>query len=138
MATPPTKPPAVVPVPAGFRRATAKEVTPHVQAFARKALSACLPIGKQQAADVDGKVFMALTEWHYDDHVGNPGKPIWHPGISIFTPIAPKTKTQVVGSRPMPKTLATGQRVAAYDPFARPGASTDITTLMEQAGNKVV
>jgi hypothetical protein len=135
MATPPTKAPAVVPIPAGFRRALGKEITPHVQAFARQALGSALPIGKQQSADVDGKLFMALTEWHYDDHVGNPGKPCWHPGISIFTPITPKTKQQVQSG---PKTLATGQRVAAYDPFARPGASTDLTTLMENAGKKVV
>lgn len=78
--------PKVIPIPDGYRRATAKEITPAVQAFARKALAQCKPYGKLQVANVNGQMFAALTEWHYDDHVTQPGKPIWHPGISILVP----------------------------------------------------
>lgn len=133
--------PAVVQIPAGYRRAKPSEITPKVQAFARQALTSARPIGKRQAARIDGKQFEAITEWHYDDHVPNPdksNKPWWHPGISIIVPITPVPEAKLSSaSKAQPKKLATGQQVVAYDPLAR-GGSLDLTTLMENADKKVV
>ncbi|MFA5154464.1 MAG: hypothetical protein WC554_18115 [Clostridia bacterium] len=83
----PKNPYKVVPIPAGYRRALPKEITPKVQRAAVRALQQALPIGKLQATEVDGKIFAFITEGHYDDHVTKPGKPIWHPGISTVVPI---------------------------------------------------
>lgn len=83
----PKNPYKVVPLPAGYRRALPKEITPKVQRAAVRALQQCLPLGKMQATEVDGKLYMFITEGHYDDHVTKPGKPIWHPGISTVVPI---------------------------------------------------
>jgi hypothetical protein len=83
----PKNPYKVVPLPAGYRRALPKEITPKVQRAAVRALQQCLPIGKLQATEVDGKLYAFVTEAHYDDHVTKPGKPIWHPGISTIVPI---------------------------------------------------
>jgi hypothetical protein len=83
----PKNPYKVVPLPAGYRRALPKEITPKVQRAAVRALQQCLPIGKLQATEVDGKLYAFVTEGHYDDHVTKPGKPIWHPGISTIVPI---------------------------------------------------
>jgi hypothetical protein len=90
--------PKVVPIPSGYRRATQKEITAPVLAFARAALEHALPIGKNQVTvvtNVDPKskaesqqMVLALTEWHYDNHPsGGKGPPYWHPGISMFVPI---------------------------------------------------
>jgi hypothetical protein len=88
----PPSPYKVVPIPAGYRRATPKEITPKVQRAAVRALQQALPIGKMQATEVDGKLYTFVTEGHYDDHVTQPGKPIWHPGISTLVPtVQPKT-----------------------------------------------
>ena len=89
-----------VPIPAGFRRATAKEITKPVLAFARKALEHAMPIAKQQVAvvtnpDKTKRTVMALTEHHLDNHPARPSKgfkagegpAFLHPGISILTPI---------------------------------------------------
>jgi len=83
----PKNPYKVVPLPAGYRRALPKEITPKVQRAAVRALQQCLPLGKLQATEVDGKLYAFVTEGHYDDHVTKPGKPIWHPGISTIVPI---------------------------------------------------
>lgn len=83
----PKNPYKVVPIPAGYRRALPKEITPKVQRAAVRALQQCLPLGKLQATEVDGKLYAFVTEGHYDDHVTKPGKPIWHPGISTIVPI---------------------------------------------------
>jgi hypothetical protein len=120
--------PAVVKIPPGYRRAKPGEITPAVQAFARQALKQARPIGKRQAARVEGKQFEAITEWTKD--------PWWHPGISIVVPITPIPETKLAAAKP--KTTATGQRVVAYDPFARPGATTNLSELMDQADKKVV
>lgn len=91
----PKNPYKVVPIPAGYRRALPKEITPKVQRAAVRALQQCLPLGKMQATEVDGKLYMFITEGHYDDHVTKPGKPIWHPGISTVVPIVqPKSPSQ--------------------------------------------
>lgn len=87
--------PKVVPVPTGWRRAKPKEITPKVQRAAVKALQQALPIGKLQAVEVDGKLYGFSTEWHYDDHVTKPGKPIWHPGISTVVPITQPAPVKV-------------------------------------------
>lgn len=83
----PKNPYKVVPIPAGYRRALPKEISPKVQRAAVRALQQALPIGKLQATEVDGKIFAFITEGHFDDHVTKPGKPIWHPGISTVVPI---------------------------------------------------
>jgi hypothetical protein len=91
----PKNPYKVIPIPAGYRRALPKEITPKVQRAAVRALQQCLPIGKLQATEVDGKLYAFITEGHYDDHVTKPGKPIWHPGISTLVPIKqPASVTQ--------------------------------------------
>lgn len=86
-----------VPIPQGFRRATAKEITKPVLSFARNALEHAMPIGKQQVAIVTHpnkkkQTVMALTEVHWDNHPARPnqgykageGPPFQHPGISIL------------------------------------------------------
>jgi hypothetical protein len=91
----PKNPYKVIPIPAGYRRALPKEITPKVQRAAVRALQQCLPLGKLQATEVDGKLYAFVTEGHYDDHVTKPGKPIWHPGISTLVPIKqPASVTQ--------------------------------------------
>lgn len=91
--TPPI--PKVVPIPKGWRRALARECAPVVLRAAVRALQQALPIGKLQATPINGRTFGFLTEWHYDDHVTAPGKPIWHPGISTIVPIKePPTVTR--------------------------------------------
>ncbi|VVB55266.1 Putative peptidoglycan binding domain protein [uncultured archaeon] len=88
-----------VPMPSGYRRATAKEITKPVLSFARIALQHATPIGKQQVTTVTqptGKhqQVMALTEVHYDNHPPRPsegykaaeGPPFLHPGISMLVP----------------------------------------------------
>jgi hypothetical protein len=83
--------PKVVPIPKGYRRATQKEITKDVLEFSRSALTRALPIGKQQSTVIGGKLFAALTEWHYDNHPsGSKGPPYWHPGISML--VATDTK----------------------------------------------
>jgi hypothetical protein len=79
--------PKVVAIPAGWRRAYPKEITPTVQRAAVTALRQALPIAKLQVTDVNGRMFGFLTEWHYDDHCTKPGQPIWHPGISTIVAI---------------------------------------------------
>jgi hypothetical protein len=87
------------PIPEGFRRATAKEITKPVLTFARKALEHCTPVGKQQTATVTEKdkskhLVMALTEHHLDNHPARPkqgysageGPVFLHPGISMLVP----------------------------------------------------
>lgn len=128
------KPPAVVALPAGYRRLTPAETTPAVTQFARQALRQALPIGKRQAQIVGGKLVEALTEWHFDDHVPNklaPGEPFWHPGISMITPKVALPKPAV--KKPAP---VVGPQVLAYDPLTRAG-STDLESLMAQADSKI-
>jgi hypothetical protein len=88
-----------VAMPAGYRRATAKEITKPVLKFANKALEHALPIGKLQVATVTNAdktqhVVGALTEVHYDNHPPRPkqgykayeGPEFLHPGISMLVP----------------------------------------------------
>lgn len=91
--------PKYVPIPKGYRRALAKEITPVVQRAAVRALQQALPIGKLQATEVNGKVYAFQTEWHYDDHVTKPGKPIWHPGISTLVPTVQPKASSILASQ---------------------------------------
>ena len=134
MATSKGKPPAYVPIPAGYRRLTVAETTPAVTEFAKLALRSALPIGKRQAQIIGGKLVEAITEWHYDNHVPNkaaPGEPFYHPGISMITPV--KALAKPAEKKPS----AAGPQVLAYDPLTKPG-STDLASLMEQADSRVV
>lgn len=89
----------VVPMPAGYRRATPKEITKPVLKFAQTALQHALPVGKKQTATVTNPdktqhLVMALTEVHWDNHPPRPkqgfkayeGPEFLHPGISILVP----------------------------------------------------
>lgn len=88
------KPGTQVPDPNGYRRASSKEITPTVQHFAVVALSKVNPIGKRQSTVVEGKQYLAQSEWHFDNHPkGGKGPAFWHPGISIFVPKAPIAPT---------------------------------------------
>jgi hypothetical protein len=98
-ASPYSKPGAPVPTPKGYRRAIAKEITPKVQGFAAASLSKlsviskksgqAATIGKQYSGVVDGKQWLAQSEWHFDNHPDPKRAPYYHFGVSIFTPIAP-------------------------------------------------
>jgi len=97
--------PKLVPIPSGYRRAKANEVTKPVLQFARLALEDALPIGKHQTTVINGhtttdeekkgakgktaeRTIIAQTEYHYDNHPsGGKGDPYWHPGISILVPV---------------------------------------------------
>jgi hypothetical protein len=93
----PPNPYKVIPIPPGYRRALPTEISPRVQRGAVQALQNCLPIGKRQAAIIDGKLYEYITEGHYDDHVTAPGKPIWHPGISTIVPkVQPKNLKEIL------------------------------------------
>ena len=87
----------VVPIPIGYRRATAKEITKPVLKFAQTALKHATPVGKKQTATITNpdktqKLVMALTEVHWDNHPPRPklgfkayeGPEFLHPGISIL------------------------------------------------------
>jgi hypothetical protein len=105
------------PMPPGYRRATAKEITKPVLAFARKALEHAMPYGKQQIAVVTNpnktkQTVMALTEHHLDNHPARPSQgykagegPVFlHPGISMLVP-----NTNAIASAtaiPLPKKLS--------------------------------
>ena len=87
-------PPAVVPIPAGYKRARPHEVTKPVLAFANLALRHPMPIGKRVGTVINDhlgeRMIIAQTEWHHDNHDNNPkgvGPATWHPGISILVPI---------------------------------------------------
>jgi hypothetical protein len=89
------------PIPPGWRRATAKEITKPVLTFAQTALVHATPIGKQQIAVVTNpnksKVkVLALTEHHLDNHPARlptykagTGPVFLHPGVSMLVEKAP-------------------------------------------------
>lgn len=105
--------PQNVPVPPGWRRAKASELTNGAKAAAVVALQKAIPIGKLQAVNDGGKVFGFLTEWHYDDHVTKPGNKIWHPGISTLVPIKqPKQVTEADVRRLVAQTMTLNPSIA--------------------------
>lgn len=75
-------PPSVVVVPAGWVHT--KTRTPAMTAFAVSVLAKRKPIGDLEISNVEGVRVGALTEWHWDNHVGGEWK--WHRGISLLTP----------------------------------------------------
>jgi len=93
-----------VPIPPGYRRATAKEITKPVLEFARTSLLHAMPIAKQQIAivtnpDKSKRKVMALTEHHLDNHPARPptykagtGPIFLHPGISMLVEATPAKK----------------------------------------------
>lgn len=94
-----SKPGTFVPAPAGYRRATAKEISPKVQSFAASSLSKlstiskksgqAATIGKQYSGVVNGKQYLAQSEWHFDNHPKGGGPAFWHFGVSIYVPSNP-------------------------------------------------
>jgi hypothetical protein len=75
-------PPSVVVVPAGWVHT--KTRTPAMTAFAVSVLAKRKPIGDLEISNVEGVRVGALTEWHWDNHVGGEWK--WHRGISLLAP----------------------------------------------------
>jgi len=74
--------PSIVLVPAGW--AHSKTRTPAMTAFAVSVLAKRNPIGHLERATIEGSKIGALTEWHWDNHVGGQWK--WHRGISLLAP----------------------------------------------------
>lgn len=75
-------PPSKVVVPAGWYRMPDSAVTPAMTAFAEATLQQQKPLGDVQETDIAGKHVGALTEWHWDNHVG--GVYQWHRGVSML------------------------------------------------------
>lgn len=76
--------PAVIPLPAGWRRAKGTEVTKDALAFARERVQNVKQPGYFETRETSSGTFGALTEWHYHDPNG-PLKPWgWHRGITIL------------------------------------------------------
>lgn len=108
--------------PAGWKRATSKDITPEVQQAAARAAKTCAPVGKQVSyVTKNGQMYMFLTEWHWDNHVS--ADFMWHPGISVFVPVKPIKVTPPKAVKPPPK----------YDPLNPTGGTTDIVAILEQA-----
>jgi lysophospholipase L1-like esterase len=76
------RPPSVVVVPTGWVHT--KTRTPATTAFAVAVLAKRKPIGDLEINNVEGVRVGALTEWHWDNHVGGEWK--WHRGISLLVP----------------------------------------------------
>jgi hypothetical protein len=135
-----------VPIPPGFRRATAKEITKPVLNFARTALEHAMPIGKQQVTTVTHpnktkQTVMALTEVHWDNHPARPnqgykageGPPFQHPGISILVAqTAPPTAATAQFRTQMP-----GLPVS-HNEFAGFGAEEGLTEQEETLYRKLL
>ena len=85
--TPRPPPPVTVTVPTGWRRLKTVEPGPDVSNFAISILVRGLPYGDVRAMTTagGGKALGALTDTHWDDHVGGTWK--WHRGISLLEPI---------------------------------------------------
>jgi hypothetical protein len=78
--------PAVIPIPAGWRRAAQKEVTKDALAFANWRVKNLGQPGDFVTRETPTGVFGALTEWHYHEPNG-PLKPWgWHRGVTILLP----------------------------------------------------
>lgn len=76
--------PAVIPVPAGWRRASSKEVTKEALAFANWRVKNVGQPGDFITRETSTGPVGALTEWHYHEPNG-PLKPWgWHRGITIL------------------------------------------------------
>jgi hypothetical protein len=76
--------PTSLPVPAGWRRMKAEEVTGAHGAFATRMLATIGEIGELRVGEVEGKRVAAWTEWHFHE-AGGPVKPWgWHRGITLL------------------------------------------------------
>jgi lysophospholipase L1-like esterase len=76
-------PPSVIVIPVGWVRLPQKLAAKHAaREFAVSVLFQHRPMGDLQVKDIDGQPIGALTEYHWDDHVGGVWK--WHRGISLL------------------------------------------------------
>jgi len=78
--------PAVIPIPAGWRRAKTAEVTSDALALAKERVKSPGAPGTFVTRETPTGTFGSLTEWHYHEPNG-PVKPWgWHHGITILLP----------------------------------------------------
>jgi lysophospholipase L1-like esterase len=78
-------PPAIVVIPPGWERLSPKtipyQVANHLTRFATTILVQRRPLGDIQSIELEGKQFGAMTDLHFDDHVGGTWK--WHRGMTL-------------------------------------------------------
>lgn len=76
-------PPVVIKVPEGWVRSKGLRITSPIRAWLLNLLGSRLPLGDLQVKTFGNLELGALTDLHYDDHVGN--KLQWHRGMSVLT-----------------------------------------------------
>jgi lysophospholipase L1-like esterase len=81
--TPRPPPPVIVNVPPGWRYLNQSESSPELAQFAVSVLMRKLPYGDVQTTKtMQGVLIGAMTDTHWDDHVGHTWK--WHRGVSLL------------------------------------------------------